>query len=44
MLFLLQYLHIYLVSFTIDNKYYVTGMENSNLTNETMRVESIKRN
>ena len=28
---------------TIDNKYYVTGMGNSNLTNETMRVESIKR-
>ena len=28
---------------TIDNKYYVTGMGNSNLTNETMHVESIKR-
>ena len=27
---------------TIDIKYYVTGMGNSNLTNETMRVESIK--
>ena len=27
---------------TIDNEYYVTGMGNSNLTNETMHVESIK--
>ena len=30
--------------YTIDNKYYyVTGMGNSNLTNETLRIESIKR-
>ena len=27
----------------IDNKYYVTGMGNSNLTNDIMRVETIKR-
>ena len=29
------------VRFTIDNIYYATGIRNSNLTNETMRVISI---
>ena len=28
---------------TVDDKYYVTRMGNSNLTNDIMRVESIKR-
>ena len=30
------------VTHTIDNKYYVTRLGNSNLTNETMRLEPIK--
>ena len=28
---------------TIDNIYYVTGIRNSNSTNETMRVSIVKR-
>ena len=45
-----SYLHVSVFIFykkavclSIDNKYYVTKWGNSNLPNETMRVESFKR-